>query len=65
MKGTGIFVTDGELEQAKVAWRCSGMFLSGGLPIGNPERLIDNFIKKYNQPNGSVLDTQTSEFCLP
>lgn len=65
MKPTGIKVTDEELQQVKTAQSCSGMFLSGGTPMGNPEALVFGLTKKYNPPEGSGLNIQTGEFCLP
>ena len=65
MKGTGIFVTKKELEQVKVAQSCSGMWLSGGLRLGNPEEAVNSLAKKYNPPKGSGLNIKTGEFCLP
>ena len=65
MKGTGIFVTKEELEQVQIAQKCSGMFLSGGIPMGDPQRLVFNLTNKYNPPAGSGLNIKTGEFCLP
>jgi len=65
MKGTGIFVTKEELEQVKTAQACSGMYLSGGIPMGNPQQIVFELTKKYNPPTGSGLNIQTGEFCLP
>ncbi len=65
MKGTGIFVTKEELESVKTAQKCSGMFLSGGRPMGNPQQIVHGLHKKYKAPEGSGLNIQTGEFCLP
>ena len=65
MTGTGIFVTTEELEQVKVAQRCSGMYLSGGIPMGDPGAIVAELSKKYNAPAGSGLNVQTGEFVLP
>ena len=65
MTGTGIFVTKEELEQVKTALKCSGMYLSGGIPMGDPEREVYILHKKYKAPEGSGLNIQTGEFCLP
>jgi hypothetical protein len=65
MKGTGIFVTKEELEQVKTELSCSGMYLSGGRPLGNPQQRVYELTKKYNPPTGSGLNTKTGEFCLP
>lgn len=65
MKHTGIFVTQEELEQVKTAQSVSGMYLSGGIPMGDPESLVSDLHKKYNAPEGSGLHTSTGEFMLP
>jgi len=65
MRGTGIFVTKEELETVKTAQECSGMWLSGGLPIGNPEYEVQLLTEKYHPPTGSGLNIKTGEFCLP
>lgn len=65
MKGTGIFVTKEELETVLAAQRTSGMYLSGGIPMGNPQKVVYDLHKKYNAPEGSGLNTQTGEFMLP
>lgn len=65
MQGTGIFVTEEELEQVKMELKCSGMYLSGGMPMGNPQQRVFELTKKYNPPQGSGLNIKTGEFCLP
>jgi len=65
VKGTGIFVTKEELEQVQTAQKCSGMFLSGGIPMGRPQEIVYDLHKKYNAPAGSGLNIKTGEFCLP
>lgn len=65
MKGTGIFVTKEELKIVQTAQECSGMFLSGGTPIGDPAYEVHLLTKKYNPPDGSGLNPQTGEFCTP
>lgn len=65
MTPTGIKVTAEELKQVRTAHACSGMFLSGGMPMGNPEQIVFNLTQKYNPPAGSGLNIQTGEFCLP
>lgn len=62
MKHSGIFVTEKELDQVKTAQKCSGMFLSGGIPMGNPTERVASLCKKYNVPKGFGLDTETGEF---
>lgn len=64
MKGTGIFVTKEELENVRTAQKCSGMFLSGGIPMGNPQAEVAELVKKYNPPAGAGLNIQTGEFCV-
>lgn len=65
MKGTGVFVTKEELESVKTAQKVSGMFLSGGQPMGNPQYEVHKLTEKYNPPKGAGLNIQTGEFCLP
>lgn len=62
MKGTGIFVTKEELEQVQAEQKYSGMFLSGGIPLGDPQLLVYELTKKYNPPAGSGLNIKTGEF---
>ncbi len=64
MKGTGIFVTTEELECVRIAHKCSGMFLSGGMPMGDPEYEVKLLIDKYHLPKGSGLNLKTGEFCI-
>lgn len=65
MKPTGIKVTPEELQVVKTAQTCSGMFLSGGWPMGNPEHEVYLLTLKYHPPEGSGLDLETGEFVLP
>lgn len=65
MKSTGIKITPEELEAVKTAQACSGMFLSGGLPMGDPEYEVHLLTKKYNPPPDSGLNIQTGEFVIP
>lgn len=64
MRSTGIKVTDEELERVKTAYKCSGMFLSGGMSLGDPGREVADLAKKYNAPDGSGLNMATGEFCF-
>jgi hypothetical protein len=41
------------------------MWLSGGIPLGNPEEIVHDLTKKYSPPAGSGLNIKTGEFCLP
>jgi hypothetical protein len=65
MKGTGIFVTKEELEHIRVEQSVSGMWLSGGQPLGDPAYEVGLLTKKYNPPEGSGLNIRTGEFMLP
>jgi len=65
VKGTGIFVTEKELDSVKVAQNCSGMYLTGGKPMGDPEYEVQKLIIKYHPPEGAGLNIKTGEFCLP
>ena len=65
MKGTGIFVTKEELEGVQIQQRCSGMFLSGGIPMGDPQREVERLVRKYNPPDGAGLNIGTGEFMIP
>lgn len=65
MTSTGIFVTPEELDQVKTAQACSGMFLSGGRPMGDPGALVADLMKKYNAPADAGLNIKTGEFIRP
>lgn len=65
MKPTGIFVTKEELDRVKVAQSVSGMFLSGGQPMGDPGREVQMLTEKYRPPEGSGLNTKDGQFYLP
>ena len=65
MKGTGIFVTEEERQSVETALKVSGMFLSGGVPMGDPQYEVHLLTEKYNPPAGSGLNIKTGEFCLP
>lgn len=65
MKGTGIFVTKEELDGLKVEMQTSGMWLSGGIPMGNPQYYVYQLTLKYNPPKGSGLNPKTGEFMVP
>jgi hypothetical protein len=62
MDGIGIFITQEELEQVLAAQKVSGMYLSGGQPMGNPAELVDQLQQKYNAPKDTALNTKTREF---
>lgn len=65
MKPTGIFVTKKELDCVQTAQKVSGMFLSGGVPMGDPAYEVHLLTKKYNPPEGSGLNIKDGQFYLP
>jgi hypothetical protein len=65
MTNTGIFITKEELEAVKTAQECSGMFLSGGRPMGDPEFEVAQLVKKYQLDNSYGLRLDTGEFVKP
>lgn len=62
MTRLGVFVTAEELQSVKTAHSVSGMFLSGGMPMGDPAAEVERLRKKYNMPEGTGLDLKTGEF---
>lgn len=58
----GIFVTSDELAEVKTAQDCSGMCLSGGIPMGDPAAKVAYLINKYNLPDTTALDIRNGEF---
>lgn len=65
MSRTGIFVTESERDAVEIAYKCSGMFLSGGKPMGDPAWEVEQLRKKYEMPEGYGLDLKTGEFVSP
>lgn len=65
MKPTGIKVTEQEREAVETSWKVSGMYLSGGKPMGDPAYEVHLLAKKYNAPEGAGFDLKTGEFMLP
>lgn len=65
MKGLEVFVTETELEHVRTAQKVSGMFLSGGTPMGDPAWEVEQLRKKYNMPQGTGLNPRNGEFCAP
>lgn len=65
MKRLNVFVTPEELDRVKTALSCSGMFLSGGTPMGDPAGEVEDLRKKYNLPEGTGMDASNGEFCSP
>ena len=65
MKRLNVFVTKEELEAVKTAQRCSGMYLSGGIPMGDPAYEVERLRQLYHMPEGTGLDPRNGEFCSP
>ena len=65
MKPTGIFVTKEELETVKVSQSVSGMFLSGGTPMGDPAWEVKLLTDKYKPPEGSGFSLKDGQFYEP
>lgn len=65
MTRTGKFVTKEELESVNVQFSVSGMFLSGGMPMGDPAREVELLRRKYEIPEGYGLDLSNGEFVSP
>jgi len=65
MKRLGKFVTEKELESVRIEYRTSGMFLSGGQPMGDPQKAVQDLTKKYDMPEGTGLDLSNGEFVSP
>lgn len=62
---TGIFVTEEEAEHVRVQYSVSGMFLSGGRPMGDPGAAVQELVDKYDPPAGAGLNLKTREFETP
>lgn len=58
----GKFVTAEELAVVQTALKCSGMFLSGGTPMGDPCDEVRRLCEQYGMPVGTGLDTSNGEF---
>lgn len=65
MKATGVFVTKEELDRVRTAQKVSGMFLSGGTPMGDPAYEVHLLTKKYHPPEGSGFNPQDGQFYTP
>jgi hypothetical protein len=65
MTRTGKFITPEELEGLLTEVKCSGMFLSGGQPMGDPGREAERLRVKYNMPEGYGIDGKNGEFVSP
>ena len=62
MRRLGILVTTEELEGVRTEQRCSGMFLSGGIPMGDPAKAVARLVEKYSLPADTGMDLSTGEF---
>jgi hypothetical protein len=62
---TGIFITREERVQLEMEYKTSGMYLSGGLRLGNPEEAVARLVDKYKPPKGSGINLRTGEFETP
>jgi hypothetical protein len=65
MERTGKFITAEELEGLLTELKCSGMFLSGGQPMGDPAREAERLRVKYAMPEGYGIDGKNGEFVSP
>ena len=66
MKHTDVYVTKEELKSIRIAQKVSGMWLSGGVPMGrDPRRMVADLMKKYDVPEDACLDANTGEFVVP
>ena len=62
MRRLGKFVTKEELDGVRIQQRCSGMFLSGGRPMGDPSFAVRQLTQKYFLPDTVGLDLTNGEF---
>jgi hypothetical protein len=65
MTRTGKFITSEELGYLKTQISVSGMFLSGGTPMGDPQHEVELLRRKYGMPDGTGLDAGNGEFVTP
>ncbi len=65
MKGTGIFISEEERQGLETEYKCSGMFLSGGMPMGDPGGCAKRLEEKYHPPVGAGINLKTGEWMLP
>jgi len=47
---TGIFATEDEMESLRTSIQVSGMYLSGGIPMSNPEKDCHRLALKHGLP---------------
>lgn len=64
LQGTGIFVTKIELDRLTTEIQTSGMWLSGGRPMGDPQYYVQQLTEKYKPPKRSGLNSKTGEFMI-
>lgn len=64
MTRTGKFITADELEALRVHVSTSGMFLTGGRPMGDPGAFVEDMNKKYGL-TGHAVDPKNGEFVEP
>lgn len=65
MKRLNVFVTKEELDMVLTAQSVSGMFLSGGVPMGDPAFEVERLRRKYNLPDNVAFDPNNGEFVEP
>lgn len=65
MKRLNVFVTPMQLKMVQTAQDVSGMWLSGGRPLGDPAWEVEQLRKAYNMPEGTGLDPVNGEFVSP
>jgi hypothetical protein len=65
MERLGVFATDTEIEHLKVALDTSGMYLSGGQPMSNPQKDAHRLALEHGLPEIDGYygcDLRTGEF---
>lgn len=65
MRRLGVFVTEDERKQVETEHKCSGMYLSGGIPMGDPQGAVERLNRQYSMPSGTGLDLSNGEFVEP
>ena len=64
MEPTGEFITKEELERLIAEQRCSGMWISGGISMGDPGRYVQTLNEKYKHIDWAI-DTSDGQFYKP
>jgi len=64
-KNLGVFVTAKEREAVEANYKTSGMVLTGGMPMGDPQQEVEKLVEKYNMPRGTGMNLKTGEFVSP